>query len=257
MVSQGSITAMIVQVILGVLIPVALVLYFRRTTGISYRAIGVGILVFFIFSQVLEKGMHYYVLSFNKSTAAWFKNPWLFALYGGLAAGVFEEVGRWLGFTFLLKNRQQRKDGISLGIGHGGIEAFLIAIVSGVQGIIFATMINAGKLEESLGAGLPPEQIAELKNRLIQTAQSEFWLGGLERIPAIFMQIAFSLIVLYGVRNRKVVYLLYAILLHAFVDFAPAMYQAHFLSLWVAEAVIWILGIGAIVVIVKSKKWYT
>ncbi|NOU98066.1 YhfC family intramembrane metalloprotease [Paenibacillus sp. LMG 31456] len=256
MVSQGSITAMIVQVILGIIIPLALVLYFRKTSGISYRAIGVGILVFFIFSQVLEKGLHYYVLSVNKSTVDLFKNPWLFAIYGGLAAGIFEEVGRWLGFSLLLKNRHERKDGISLGIGHGGIEAFLIAIVSGVQGIVFATMINAGKLEQSLGAGLPPEQVAQLKERLIHTAQSEFWLGGLERIPAIFMQIAFSLIVLYGVRYRKSMYLLYAILLHALVDFAPAMYQAHFLSLWVAEIVIWVLGIGAIVVIVKSKKWF-
>lgn len=31
------------------------------------------------------------------------EHPWLFGLYGGMTAGIFEELGRFLLFTWLLK----------------------------------------------------------------------------------------------------------------------------------------------------------
>ena len=50
----------------------------------------------------------------------------LYALYGGLAAGLFEETGRLLAFRFILKPHTARITALSYGIGHGGIEAFWV-----------------------------------------------------------------------------------------------------------------------------------
>lgn len=259
MVSQGSITAMIVQVILGIVISLSLLIYYRRTLKISYRAVGVGILIFIVFSQLLEQLLHGYMFSGNQTTAAWLKNPWITAVYGGLAAGIFENVGRWLGFSLLLKKRQERKDGIAVGIGHGGIEILIISVGMGILGIVLAAMINAGTFEQAFGAAAPSEQIAlfqGLKDRMNQTPQHEYWLGAFERIPAIFIQIALSLTVLYGIRTRKAVYLLYAVFIHALIDFFAGLYQAKMLPLWAIECIVWVWGLVAVIVIVKSKKWF-
>jgi uncharacterized membrane protein YhfC len=256
MVSLGSIAGMIVQVIIGIILPVALVIYFRKKQRISFRALAVGVLVFIVFSQVLEKALHFYLLFANPATAAWLKNPWLFACYGALAAGIFEEVGRWAGFTYLLKKRRERKDGIALGLGHGGFETLMIGVVTGVQGIIFSLLINNGKLEQTLGAQVPPDQITKLKEQLTATPALDFWLGGLERIPALVMQIALSLIVLYGVRRRNIIFLLYAVLLHALVDFIPGLYQTRVVPLWLAECFIWAAGIVCVLIITKSRNWF-
>lgn len=259
MINQGSITAMIVQVILGIVISLSLLIYYRSKHKISYRSVGVGILIFIVFSQLLEQVLHTYMFSGNATTSAWLKNPWMSAVYGGLAAAIFENGGRWLGFSFLLKKRQERKDGIAVGIGHGGIEVLIISVGMGILGLVLAALINAGTFEQAFGAQTPSEQIdlfQELKDRMIHTPQSEYWLSAFERIPAIFIQIALSLTVLYGVRARKAVYLLYAVLIHALIDFFAGLYQAEILPLWVIECILWAWGVGSVFVIVKSREWF-
>ncbi|AFH64055.2 YhfC family intramembrane metalloprotease [Paenibacillus caseinilyticus] len=259
MVSQGSITALIVQVILGIVIPLSLLFYCRRTLQISYRAVGVGILIYVVFSQLLEQVLHAYLFSGNPVTAVWLNNPWIAAVYGGLAAGLFETAGRWFGFSLLLRKRQERKDGIAAGIGHGGIEALLIGAGMGLLGIVYAVMINSGTFEQPFGAEATAEQHAlfqGIKDRMIHTSQSEFWLGTFERIPAVSIQIALSLTVLYGIRTRRAVYLLYAVLVHALIDFFAGLYQAKMIPLWTVEGIVWGSGLGAFFVIVKSKAWF-
>jgi uncharacterized membrane protein YhfC len=53
--------------------------------------------VFLVFSQILEKALHVYLLKINPSTVAWLQTHRLaFAAYRCLAGGLFEEVGRML-----------------------------------------------------------------------------------------------------------------------------------------------------------------
>ena len=56
------------------------------------RYVFVGAAVFVLFVLVLESGMH--ALVFGISGEGITKNIWIYALYGGLAAGLFEETGR-------------------------------------------------------------------------------------------------------------------------------------------------------------------
>ncbi len=48
-------------------------------------------------------------------------NPFLYAIYGGLAAGIFEEFGRFFCMITVMKRfMYQRENSIIYGIGHGG-----------------------------------------------------------------------------------------------------------------------------------------
>ena len=88
---------------------------------LAVRNMLVGAAVFLVFSQVLEKALHVYLLKTNPTTAAWLKTHGVaFALYGCLAAGLFEEVGRYLGMRLLVRPTGNPGTAVSYGIGHGG-----------------------------------------------------------------------------------------------------------------------------------------
>jgi uncharacterized membrane protein YhfC len=255
MIGTGSFVGLIVQAGISLLFPIALLIYFRKKENISWASVGVGVLIFILFAMVLEPLLHSFMLIRNAATAAALANPWLYATYGALAAGIFEEVGRYLGFRLLLRKRQDRRDGLGLGIGHGGIEAILIGFMTSVQFFVFSMMYNAGRWEE-ITAPLPADAAALLKNQLLNTPDYMYVVGGLERVFAVLLQIGLSLIVLYAVRTGKLKYLVYAILLHALPDFLAALYQKQVLSIWVVEVILLAASAGAIWVISQSRGWF-
>lgn len=51
--------------------------------------------------------------------------PWLFYLLSAALSGVFEEVGRYVVFFFVMRNYDRWSDCVSYGIGHGAIEIIL------------------------------------------------------------------------------------------------------------------------------------
>lgn len=251
MVSSVSIISIIVSTIISIIFPVVLFIYFYKKSKISIRAVIVGAATFIVFSQVLEKLLHIFVIKNNI-----FPSPIQFAIYGAFAAGIFEEVGRFISYKLFLKNNRERKDGIAFGIGHGGIEAILIAGLGNAQYIVFANLINTGMLEKTLGGKIPAEALSNLKSTLVNTTPALFLMGGVERIIAVTAQIAFSLLVLIAVRDKKYSYLILAILAHALMDFPAALYQMHLANIWLVEGILIIIFVIALVFIRKTKNMF-
>ncbi len=232
---------------------VVFIIYFYKKHRISFKVLGVGILIFFVFSQILEKLLHLYVLYINHSTSAYLLNhPILYAAYGAFTAGFFEEVGRYFGFQVLLRKYRLWKDGFAYGLGHGGIEVLLVGTLVSMQILVFAMLFNKGQLP-ILQQKLPPAALTQIME-LIHQPSYMYVLGALERIISLFIQIALSLVILYGIRKRKVAYLLLAILLHAGVDFIPGLYQARVVPIFFAEWTLVIPGLISIAFIVWSKR---
>jgi uncharacterized membrane protein YhfC len=235
MVGNASIAMMIISLLLSLLVPVGLIIYFRVNVGVSFKAVGVGALIFALFALVLERLLHWYMLQVNPNTIEFLRQPLWFALYGALAAGIFEEVGRYAGFRLLLPGLRRWRDGLAYGLGHGGFESVLIGAVSVIPNLLYAFYINAGIFESKLGAQLPDYLLLKIRADLISSPAYLFSVGGIERLFALLIQIGLSLMVLYGVKNGRIVYLLYAILLHALIDFPAALYQAGQLNIWLVE----------------------
>lgn len=235
-----NIAAISLTLALTILLPLGGMLYLRRRGG-TWTEFLIGAGTFVLFAMFLEPLLHNLVLR-SGAGAAIQGNILLYALYGGIAAGVFEETGRLLAFRLILKNRRGRITALSCGIGHGGMEAFLL---------VGLTM--AANLALALGAGsaaLSPEASAALET-LNATPASLFLWSGVERISAMTLHMANSVLVFTAVRTKKRWLYPCAVLTHAAVNFAAVASSAHLpvpatevLVLALAAAVaVWAAGI--------------
>ncbi len=251
-VSSLSIGFMVVSLLLVVFFPLALGIYFYKKERFSGRAVLVGALVFFIF-QVLTRIPLLGLLPRFGWYRAMAVNPLAMGLFLGVTAGLFEEIGRYIGFKCFLAGRLEWKNGVAYGIGHGGIEAFLLVGLAYVNNIIMSIMINMGVFGAVAGSKLPPETAQQIMNGLLGTPSYAFLLGGIERVFAILVQIALSLLVLYSVVKRRKVYLLYAILVHTVLN-APvvimSMNQVH--MLWI-EVYVLVWAVVSVKFIANSR----
>ena len=245
----------LLQVLLTVIIPIVFLIVLLVKKMFTWKAFGAGILIFILFSQILEKLLHIAVLAPTGTALKWTGNPYMFAVYGALAAGVFEEVGRYFAFRVMLKNNRAYKDGLSYGLGHGGTESVLIGAFSAVNTLVIYFLIKSGSLEQTLGAAIPQEQLHLIKEQL---ANSHLWLiaaGGMERLFAIALHIALSILVLIAVREKQWKYLMYAILFHAAANFLPGLYQAGVItSLLFVEIILLIIAVISVVFTYRMNR---
>ncbi|MDR0538038.1 MAG: YhfC family intramembrane metalloprotease [Tannerellaceae bacterium] len=74
-------------------------------------------------------------------------------------AGLFEETARFISFKILKKKYNGIGTGLAYGIGHGGIEAVLLAGLSMIVSIVFCIMINTVgiRFSQSVSAAFPVE----------------------------------------------------------------------------------------------------
>lgn len=249
MISNTAISSMIIQILLSILVPIIIFIYFRKKHHISFKVTGVGILIFIGFSRILETTLHMFVFG-NSTMMELLQNPFIYATYGALAAGIFEEAGRFVAFFFLLKKYLDYKDGLAYGIGHGGIESILIGGFAGVQSLVWAFAVNDGTFAKMVEK---TPQLSSLQDLLINTPAYMYLLGGLERVCALVLQIAFTMLVLYAVRQKKYIFVLYAVLFHAGVDFFAALAQKQVISIVSLEVLVVLFSIGAFIVIRKMK----
>jgi hypothetical protein len=104
-------------------------------------------------------------------------------------------------------------------------------------------MINGGTFDELVAPQLGPEMASYIKEQLINLSPYLFAMAGPERLFTIVIHIALSLVVLLAVTKSKNIYLLYAILLHALVNYPVVIIPGWGLSLWFAEFYLLLLAI--------------
>lgn len=263
MVSAWSIAGMFVTMLvpIGVLTGALIFFLIRYRTGMKPVLIGAG--VFLIFVLLLEGLLNRFLLKWDGPAAAFFKNQLALAVYGALAAGIFEETGRLIGFKFFFKKTREWKHGVAYGLGHGGLEVLLIGgliALAQVNNVVYSFMINNGtfgSLQKAV-AKMPAQAAAleQARRQLVSLPSWEFFIGGLERVDALLIQLALSLLVLYAVaHHRSIVYLL-AIFLHALVDFTGPFCKLAGMPVLPVEGIITVYAIAAATFVVMSRKWF-
>lgn len=252
-IGKSSIPALIITVVLMLAIPVGCFLFWRgkhkaQTTLVWLFAGAAG---FLVSARVLEFGVHYFCIVadnpvsrfLNGSTAA-------FVLYGGAMAGVFEECGRYLILKHILKKNRTPENAVFYGIGHGGIEILAVVLPLMVTYLAIAVLFSAGNTENALGVFKITEENAAAFLPSLQAAAAFDYaamaMNVMERLFAMCLHIGLTVIVFYGVSNRKPVFLPLAIVLHMLMDTFPALFQRGVLPLWAVEvwAAVWAVVIG-------------
>ncbi len=247
MVSSASFVFMIISGIIGFLLPVGLLLYIRIRKRAEVLPFFIGCAVMLLFAFILETIAHRLILGTGIGTKIQ-SNLWLYAAYGGLMAGLFEETGRFLAFKTVLRRRQGNDaNALMYGAGHGGFEAIVVLGLATISNLATSAMINSGQITAVTGmlSGETKAQVEAAIETLIATPSYHFLLGAVERIFAIIMQIALSVLVWFAVKNKKrrILFPL-AILLHTAVDATLVIATAKGMNLLAAEALVGLFALA-------------
>lgn len=150
-----------------------------------------GVLAFTV-SQLL---LRIPILGYLQSESATFilissTKPILYSLILGFSAGIFEEGARYLFMKYFMKTRDWAR-GFIFGLGHGGIEALIFLGINASVALFSPTAFLYG---------------------------GEFFIGGAERLFAITLHVGLSIFVLGSVVQKRISYLLLAILIHGITN---------------------------------------
>lgn len=255
-VGAGTFAGIIFSLCISIALPVVLLIVVHKKTKARMAMAGIGAATFFLFAMVLEQILHAIVLGVGGERIT--GNIWIYGLYGGLAAGLFEEVGRFVAMRFAMKKQLNLPNALMYGVGHGGIEAILIVGLASVSNLVTSIMINAGTLEASLGALDQATKEATLTqlSALWTTPSYQFFLSGIERIVAVTLHIALSVLVFQAVKLGKKRYWFLAFAIHVGVDFATVI-AANYLNLVLVEVMLAVLvaGVVALTISLCRKNW--
>lgn len=230
-------TGLAVAAIVCLVGPILIGLWWHRRSRAPLAAFGAGALVFLV-SQVILR------LPWQIPLGRWVQGhpDWLipFLLFSSLTAGLFEETGRWAGYRYLLPRERSLRGGVMFGLGHGALEAILLAGLP-LAGLLVTWVMASRGLLHSQGAIEAVRQ---------QTAALDAWkvlLAALERASAMAAHVGLALIVLQMWMRGGVRWLVLAIALHFTVNAVAAILVLTLhLSPLIGELVLVVMALGVL-----------
>lgn len=240
MISTMNLAAMLASGIITILTPIILLIFWCvKKKAKLMPALG-GILIFMVFARTLEMIPHmFFIFSGNGISKAITGNPMLYALYGGLMAGIFEETGRLVAFRFLAKNYSGKENAVTYGIGHGGFEAMSVVGFGFIQYFTIARMINDGSMATTLAAASGQElaSLKEVVTFISSLTAATCAVNVIDSLCSLILSIALSVILYHSFTTPGKKWLFpIAILLHAGLSIFAGLAQTNALPLFLTEA---------------------
>ncbi len=144
---------------------------------------------------------------------------WIWLVIQAVTAGLFEEVGRYLGYRLFMRREPKTwAKAVMYGIGHEGLESVLLG--GGVQ--IALTLLSALVLSAIDLNSLPVAQRQAAIQQIVSINALPPWsplLIAWGRLWSFPLQVALSVMVLQVFRRQQRSWLLFAILFHTLIDF--------------------------------------
>ncbi|MBO4339458.1 MAG: YhfC family intramembrane metalloprotease [Clostridia bacterium] len=248
-----SIIAMAVNAVVVTLLPIIAFIYVTKKFNCAQNCVLVGAGTFVVFALVLETVLHQVVFRIFGETLM--GNTWLYALYGGLAAGLFEETGRLISMKLFMKKCLTKENSLMFGIGHGGAEAIIIGAMTAFSNIVMSVMINMNQVDKLLATAGENEKDAAIQqlSALGTTPAGEYLLGGFERIVAFAMQICLSYMVYRAVKYKKPVFYIIAILIHFALD-ASTVIILKATSVYITECILFAETVCLSIIVYKAYR---
>ena len=241
-VSAASMLGMVFSMVVSIGVPVVLLIVISKKTHAKISSFFIGCGIFVGFALILEQILHTIVLTVAGTVIQ--GSVFLYGLYGGLAAALFEETGRFIAMKFCMKKSLDRGNALMYGAGHGGVEAILIMGLTGISNLITSVMINSGAMQLTM-ASLPNELQETTFQQLTvlwQLPAWQFYMGGVERLSAIALQIGFSVVMYTAVKTGQKKYLIGAYLAHFAADFLMVVFTS-IVPVWAVELVVIVIAV--------------
>lgn len=217
-VSPLSMAGMVVSMLVSLAAVIAAFVYGRKRLHGPVASFFVGFGVFILFALVLETLLHNLLLATSVGQKI-FGNMWLYALYGGAAAAIFEETGRIFAAKTFLRRRTDGASAYMYGAGHGGVEALFVGVISQLSNLSLAATINAGRAGELLAPLSGAQYDAGVEQlRALCGESAMFFLAGYERVLALIFHICLSLLLFRGIRQHRKHLVALCYILHFAID---------------------------------------
>ena len=237
--------------------PVVLAIVAHRRLRVGWRYFAFGAVVFFVCQLATRvPAVQFIQAALSEQLKASQALMWTWLVFLALTAGIFEEVGRYLGYRLFMRREDKTwSKAIMYGLGHGGLESIVL-----VGGLTLFGLINLWSVASGGLAQLPEEQRALAAQQLQVLNSQPGWaalLSAWERLWTVPIQVAFSVVVLQVFRQGKMIWLLWAVLGHAFVDLVAVGLQQllgpGIGSSLIIEGVVGVFGLIAIWVIWRLR----
>lgn len=251
MIENSVMIGLIFSVLSALVLPLGMFVYCIFSKKKILKPFIVGVFVFFISQMVLRIPIISYILPNQIWYIKLSTNPYLYGIFLGITAGIFEEVGRYIGFKYFLKKKHRYIDGISFGLGHWGIEALLIVGIN-------AALFLGGTIAIKSGVDYNSSDLLSIIfNQSSSMTTVNAFAMGVERLFTMSIHVALSMIVLYGVKSKKIKYLFIAILIHGMIDAGVVILPQIFnLSIVSMEIYVFIWSLVFLYLILKIKDLY-
>jgi uncharacterized membrane protein YhfC len=212
--------------LIEVLLPLVFSFFLIKRLRTSWKIWFIGALMFLV--SLVRFPLNNYLTDLVVSGTITNLSFWLIYLIPSFTAGIFEETARYLGLRYLVKNESYRS-GLTYGAGHGGIESiFLVGLNILTIGIILLTNPDS----------LPQMQL----NTILATPWYLPLVGAYERVMVMTIHISLSIMVLESLRQKKIMYLLLAIIVHTAINYLSVSAVGY--SVLYAEMVVTGFAIG-------------
>lgn len=229
---------------IAIIAPIILAIIWTIRKHEKFTTVLVGAVTFVLFALILEKAIQNALvfpttMGLPDHAASQFINarPILWAIVLGLFPGVFEETGRYVAFTTVLRNRRNRETSISYGIGHGGVEVILVLGINYIVYIVYGFMINNGTFQSIIDqvAAQAPFQLDSMRalaDQLAVISFADIGVGLFERVFAFLFHVGASILVFYAAKDKGKLWLYpLAILLHTALDSFAGLNMAKVIEL--------------------------
>jgi uncharacterized membrane protein YhfC len=254
--SIARIAATVAAILFEIVLPLVLAIVVRRQLGVGWRYFGYGALIFFLFqliSRVPLVQVAQTLLAPQLRASFALQIAWVTVL--ALTAGLVEEVGRYIGYRWLMRREEKTwSKAVMYGLGHGGLESMVL-----VAGLTLIGLINLLILPSIIGT-LPADQRPLVEQQLAAVREQPDWLplvGAWERLWAVAFHVAMSVVVLQAFR-RGLSWLWLAVLAHALLDWLAAglpilLSLQGTAALLVPEAIVTVAGLASLWVILALR----
>ena len=201
MVGAGVLWGLAGGMLFSLILPFGGLIWMRKRFCRSVKPFFIGMAVFAVFQLFTRIPLLQAVLPLT----GWFQQmaqiPWLYSLFLGLTAGIFEETGRYLAFRFVLKKERRFEDVLLFGLGHAGMEMIALLGLTYLNNILLALMLNSGMLDTL--PGLDAAAIELLTQQLSGITLPLIGVALYERLVTLALHMGFSVLVLYSVRAKR------------------------------------------------------
>jgi uncharacterized membrane protein YhfC len=236
--------------------PLLVGFWLARRFHLHWVVFGYGFVVFLL-SQVITRVPAVQVISslFGKQLTATPEITVIWFAVLALTAGLFEEVGRWLGYRWFFRREPRTwANALLYGTGHAACESIILVglavLLAMVNYVVLSTM-SADTI-----AAMPAAQQTQVKDALQIFAGLAGWeplLGAVERVFTLAFHVSASVLVLQAFTRRNNLWLLLAIGWHALVDFGIVIFQSTVKNTLLTEALIGLVAILSLVIILRLR----